>query len=172
MGSVFKAHMKIAREWLPEVGAAIVAVSSDRPLSENDLDLIRELAHHTPKVILLLTKVDLLLPEQQAEVVQFLEKTLERELGGKLPIFSFSIRVDTEKRIRSIETEILRGLSLNRDREFQSILRHKIRSLASACISYLEIARQSALQTDRERDDIRRRILNERLSLTVIQEDR
>lgn len=171
MGSVFKAHMKIAQEWLPEVGAAIVAVSSDRPLSENDLDLIRELAHHTPNVILLLTKADLLLPEQQAEVVQFLEKTLERELGRKLPIFIFSTRVNTERHVRAIETEILLRLSLNRDREFKSILQHKVKSLASACINYMEIARQSALQTDRERDEIRRRILDERLNLTVIQED-
>jgi ribosome biogenesis GTPase A len=171
MGSVFKTHMKTAQEWLPEVGAAIVAVSSDRPLSENDLELIRELSRHTPNVILLLTKVDLLLPDQRTEVVQFLEKTLEKELGRKLPIFRFSTRSDTERYIRRIEMEILFRLSLNRDIEFRNILRHKVRSLASACINYLEIALQSALQADRERDDIQRRILDERLSLTVIQED-
>ena len=33
MGSVFKTHMKTAQEWLPEVGTAIVAISSDRTLS-------------------------------------------------------------------------------------------------------------------------------------------
>ena len=47
-------------EWLPRVGAAIVAISSDRPLSENDLALIRQLMEFTPRVVLLLTKVDLL----------------------------------------------------------------------------------------------------------------
>ncbi|MDD4996588.1 MAG: dynamin family protein, partial [Syntrophales bacterium] len=171
MGSVFKTHMKTAQEWLPEVGAAIVAVSSDRPLSENDLDLIRELARHTPNVILLLTKVDLLLPDQRTEVVQFLEKTLERELGRKLPIYRFSTRTDTESFTCRIEMEILLRLSLNRDLEFRNILRHKVRSVASVCINYLEIARQSAMQEDRDRDDIRRRILDERLSLNVIQED-
>jgi GTP-binding protein EngB required for normal cell division len=171
MGSVFKTHMKIAQEWLPEVGAAIVAVSSDRPLSENDLDLIRELTLHTPNVILLLTKVDLLLPDQRTEVIEFLEKTLEKELGKKLPIFRFSTRTDTERYIRRIEMEIMLRLSLNREIEFRNILRHKVRSLASACINYLEIALKSALQADQERDDIQRRILDERLSLTVIQED-
>jgi len=171
MGSVFKTHMKIAQDWLPEVGAAIVAVSSDRPLSDNDLELIRELTRHTPNVILLLTKVDLLLPDQRTEVVQFLEKTLEKELGRKLPIFSFSTRVDMEKYSRRIEMEIMLKLSINRDLEFRNILRHKARSLASVCINYLEIALKSALQADRERDEIRRRILDERLSLTAIQED-
>lgn len=60
---------------------------------------------------------------------------------------------------------------MNRDLEFRNILRHKMRSLASSCINYLEIALKSALQADRERDEIRRRILDERLSLTAIQED-
>lgn len=171
MGSVFKTHMKTAQEWLPEVGAAIVAVSSDRPLSDNDVELIRELARHTPNVVLLLTKVDLLTPEQRTEVVEFMEKTLERELGRKPPIFCFSTKVDTEQYARHIAGEVLRKLSLNRDLEFRNILRHKVRSLASACINYLEIALQSALRAERERDEIRRRILDERLSLTVIQED-
>ena len=171
MGSVFKTHMKIAQDWLPEVGAAIVAVSSDRPLSDNDLELIRELTRHTPNVILLLTKVDLLLPDQRTEVVQFLEKTLEKEMGRKLPIFSFSTRVDTAQYNRRFEMEIMLRLSTNRDLEFRNILRHKVRSLASSCINYLEIALKSALQADRERDEIRRQILDERLSLTAIQED-
>ena len=171
MGSVFKIHMKIAQDWLPEVGAAIVAVSSDRPLSDNDLELIRELTRHTPNIILLLTKVDLLLPDQRTEVVQFLEKTLEKELGKRFPVFCFSTRVDTEQYNRRIEMEILLKLSTNRDIEFRNILRHKVRSLASVCINYLEIALKSALQADRERDEIRRRILDERLSLTAIQED-
>lgn len=56
LGSVFKYNTETSEEWLPEVGAAIVAVSADRPLSENDINLIRELARHTPNIILLLTK--------------------------------------------------------------------------------------------------------------------
>jgi len=171
MGSVFKTHMKTAQDWLPEVGAAIVAVSSDRPLSDDDLELLRELARHTPNILLLLTKVDLLTPEQRTEVVRFLEGALERELGKKYPIFLFSTRADTERYSRQLAMEILLKLSLRRDLEFRNILRHKVRSLTLACLGYLEIARESALRDDRERDEIRGRILDEKLSLTAIQED-
>ncbi len=171
LGSVFKAHMKTAQDWLPEVGAAIVAVSSDRPLSGDDLELLRELARHTPNIILLLTKVDLLTPEQQSEVVRFLEETVARELGKKYQVYLFSTRSDTVRYKRRIAMEILLKLSLRRDLEFRNILRHKARSLAQACIGYLEIARESALRNDRDRDEIRMRILDENLSLTVIQED-
>jgi len=171
LGSVFKAHMKTAQDWLPEVGAAIVAVSSDRPLSGDDLELLRELARHTPNVILLLTKVDLLTPEQRTEVVRFLEGALERELGRKYPIFLYSTRIDTERYNRRIAMEILTKLSLRRDLEFRNILRHKVRSLTLACVGYLEIAREIAVRNDRDRDEIRGRILDEKLSLTAIQED-
>ncbi|HOJ44356.1 MAG TPA: dynamin family protein, partial [Syntrophorhabdaceae bacterium] len=37
LGSIFKYNTELSEEWLPEVGAAIIAISSDRPLSENDL---------------------------------------------------------------------------------------------------------------------------------------
>jgi len=65
LGSVFKYHMETSEQWLPEVGAALLAISADRPLSDNDLQLIQELLQHTPRIILLLTKADLLTAEQQ-----------------------------------------------------------------------------------------------------------
>jgi len=71
LGSVFAYHKSTAENWLPEVGAALLAVSSDRPLSEHDLELIRELTHYTPNIMLLLTKADLLSSEQQEEVIAF-----------------------------------------------------------------------------------------------------
>jgi len=56
MGSVYKYHQSASENWLPAVGTAILAVSSDRPLSEHDLELIRELTNHTPNIVLLLTR--------------------------------------------------------------------------------------------------------------------
>ena len=63
LGSVFKYHVETSENWLPQVGTALLAISSDRPLSENDVQLIRELTRHTPNIVLLLTKTDLLSPE-------------------------------------------------------------------------------------------------------------
>lgn len=171
LGGVFKGHQEIARRWLPEVGAAIVAVSAERPLSEQDLELIRDLARHTPRVALLLTKVDLLLPDQQKEVVGFLERSLEDVLGRRLPIFCFSTRLDTDRYRRRLETEILLDLSRNRDLEFRHILRYKLRSLGLSCVNYLEIALRSAQKAQQERQALRERILDERLSLKAIEED-
>jgi len=71
LGSAFSHNTAATREWLPNVGAALVAISSDAPLSERDLELLDELRQHTPKIVLLLTKADLLNETQRGEVMDF-----------------------------------------------------------------------------------------------------
>src|SRR3990172_9123787 len=112
LGSIFKYHIETSENWLPEVGTALLAISSDRPLAENDLQLIRELRRHTPKIVLLLTKVDLLSPDQQEEVVLFFRTALRKELHEELPIFLYSTRRDAEQWKQRGENEILRPLCI------------------------------------------------------------
>ncbi len=171
LGSVFKYHMETSENWLPEVGAALLAVSADRPLSENDLQLIRELMQHTPKIVLLLTKVDLLSQEQQAEVIRFFEDTLKREMNREFPIFLYSTRAETEKFRDRMEAGLLFQLSINRDFEFRKILQYKMQSLLKGCLSYLDIALKSSLQADRDRDGLRKQILDEKVNDDLVREE-
>ncbi len=171
LGSVFKYHMETSENWLPEVGAALLAVSADRPLSENDLQLIRELMQHTPKIVLLLTKVDLLSQEQQAEVIRFFEDTLKRELNREFPIFLYSTRAETEKFRDRMEAGLLFQLSINRDFEFRKILQYKMQSLLKGCLSYLDIALKSSLQAGRDRDGLRKQILDEKVNDDLVREE-
>ncbi|NWF54895.1 MAG: dynamin family protein [Syntrophaceae bacterium] len=171
LGSIFRYHMETSANWLPEVGAALVAISADRPLAENDLQLIRDLRKHTPKIVLLLTKADLLSPEQQKEVIQFFRAALQREFHEGFPIFLFSTQMDTERWKQKLEDEILRPLSANRAEEFQSILGHKLRSLGKGCLGYLEIALKTSLQADQDREQLRRQILDEKVNYDLVRED-
>ncbi len=83
LGSAFAHNTEVAMNWLPHVGAALVAVSSDAPLSERDLALLEDLRRHTPKIVLLLTKADLLTEAQRAEVREFVMEQLTRSSGSK-----------------------------------------------------------------------------------------
>ncbi len=170
LGSVFKYNTEISQEWLPEVGMAIVAISADRPLSENDLALIRNLSEYTPKVVLLLTKVDLLSPGQQEEVVRFFKSTLKRELNRDFPVLLYSVVTETEFYKRFLD-QMLLALSRNRGSEFEGILRHKVRSLARNTIGYLEIALKTSLQSDQDRDALKRLILDEKVNYDIIQSE-
>jgi len=171
LGSIFKYHIETSENWLPEVGTALLAISSDRPLAEDDLQLIRELRTHTPKIVLLLSKVDLLSEEQQEEVVDFFRTALQRELHEEFPIFLYSTRLDTEQWKQRVENEIFRPLAINREEEFWNILQHKVRSLGKGCLNYLEIALKTSLQADFDREQLRKQILNEKVNYELIREE-
>ena len=170
LGSAFKYNTEISQEWLPEVGMAIVAISADRPLSENDLTLIRDLAEHTPKVVLLLTKVDLLSSEQQKEVVQFFKTTLKRELNRDFYVLLYSVVADTEFHKRFLD-HLLVSMSTNRGNEFQGIVRHKVKSLAKNMVSYLEIALKTSMQSDQDRDALKKLILDEKVNYDLFESE-
>jgi GTP-binding protein EngB required for normal cell division len=171
LGSVFKAHMEVSSNWLPEVGAAVLAVSADRPLSDNDLQLIRELTQYTPRIILLLTKADLLSPSQQDEVVKFFEDTLKRELNREFPIFLYSTKTDTERFRHRLEVDLFFKLALNRDFEFRKILQHKTNSVIRGCLGYLDVALKTSRQADEDRESLRRQILGEKVNFDSMREE-
>jgi GTPase Era involved in 16S rRNA processing len=171
LGSIFKYHVETSENWLPEVGAALLAISSDRPLSGDDLQLIRDLRKHTPRIVLLLTKADLLTFDQQKEVVEFFRTALQRELRQEFPIFLYSTRMETEQWKQRLEREIFRPLSLNRDQEFKNILLHKVRTLAKSSLGYLEFALKTSLQADQDREQLRKRILDEKVNYELIREE-
>ena len=170
LGSVFKYNTETSEEWLPKVGAAIVAVSADRPLSDSDLNLLRDLARYTPKIILLLTKVDLLSSEQQKEVIRFFKSTLQREINQDLPVYPYSTKVRTELPKDRIDGLLL-GLSKNRDAEFGHILQHKVASLAKSSIAYLEIALKTSEKADEDRESLKNLILTEKLNYDLIRSE-
>ena len=171
LGSVFKYHMETSEQWLPEVGAALLAISADRPLSDNDLQLIQELLQHTPRIILLLTKADLLTAEQQNEVIKFFEDTLKKELNREFPVYLYSTKVSTEKFRHRLEVELLFRLAANRDFEFRKILQYKTQSLIRTCLGYLEIALKTARQADVDREELRKQILDEKVNYDHIREE-
>jgi GTP-binding protein EngB required for normal cell division len=171
LGSIFKYHVETSENWLPEVGAALLAISADRPLSGDDLQLIRDLRKHTPRIVLLLTKADLLTVDQQKEVVEFFRTALQRELRQEFPVFLYSTRMETEQWKQRLEREIFRPLSLNRDQEFKNILLHKVRTLAKSSLGYLEFALKTSLQADQDREHLRKRILDEKVNYELIREE-
>jgi GTP-binding protein EngB required for normal cell division len=168
LGSVFRYNTEMSEDWLPEVGCAIVTISSDRPLSENDLNLIRELMDYTPRIVLLLSKVDLLSEEQKHQVVKFFKDTLKKELNKDFQILTYSTVKDTHL-YRLLLDQLLLSLSTNRDAEFRGISHHKVRSLARMCISYLDVALKTSMQNDADRQTLRDLILDEKVSDELIE---
>lgn len=162
LGSAFTHNTEAALSWLPNVGAALVAISSDAPLSERDLALLEELRCHTPKIILLLTKADLLTEPQRAEVRDFIRRQLLGKWTSELPVFFYSIKPELGELKTVLMNELFIPLMQNHGKAGEQILRHKLVSLVSQTLNYLHIALAAATQAESRRGDLREKLEQER----------
>jgi hypothetical protein len=162
LGSALEHNNQAALEWLPNVGTALVAVSSDAPLSERDLDLLAQLREHTPQIVLLLTKADLLAAPQRAEVLAFVKQQLNRKWKGELPVFFYSVRPEESGLRRELDRGLLSPLIRNRGETCRQIARHKLLSLVSRTVEYLQVALAAATQVESCREALRGKLSEER----------
>jgi GTP-binding protein EngB required for normal cell division len=168
LGSAFTHNTQVTLQWLPNVGAALVAVSCDAPLSEPDLTLLEQLRLHTPKIVLLLTKADLLTPSQRNEVLAFVRRQLSRKWGTELPVFFYSVRPEEVPLKTELEQNLFLPLIQNRDQAAGQIARHKLLSLVSQVLNYLQVALAAATQAESARQALRESLAEERRQFDLL----
>ncbi len=163
--SVLEHNTDTSLEWLPNVGLALVAVGVDTPLSQHDIELIRNLSRYTPHISLLLTKVDLLDGGERAQVQAFVQEQLARFWNGPVPVFPYSVRPGFEHLRAELFASLLSQAHSEAGEQHAAILRHKIDSLLGECAGYLRVALKAAETADSERHELRRKILGQKDSL-------
>jgi hypothetical protein len=60
---------------------------------------------------------------------------------------------------------------MNRKKEFENILMHKMKSAGNGCLSYLEMALKTSLQADFDREQLGKQILNEKVNYELIRQE-
>jgi GTP-binding protein EngB required for normal cell division len=160
--SVLTHNTEASRDWLPNVGLALVAVAVDPPLSQKDVELIRDLHRYTPNVSILLTKVDILGEKQRREVHEYVRSQLDRYLDDPIPIFAYSIRAGFESLRDVFERQLIHDTQTRAAAHREIILNRKLETLLSECGEYLKVALKSAEAAESDRRLLRDRILGER----------
>ncbi|HUB87711.1 MAG TPA: dynamin family protein, partial [Verrucomicrobiae bacterium] len=171
LGSAFSHNTTATRDWLPNVGAALVAISSDAPLSERDLELLDELRQHTPKIVLLLTKADLLDEAQRGEVMDFVRQQLLQKWKTELPVYFYSVRPEERGLKKELEQKLFTPLIQHRDEAAGQIARHKILSLLVQTLNYLRVALAAATQAESARQSLRDKLADERRQFDLFREE-
>jgi GTP-binding protein EngB required for normal cell division len=166
--SVFQHNTEMALNWLPKVGLALVTISVDPPLSRHDVELIRTLLGYTPKVVILLTKTDLVTQSERDEIADFIRAELLKEFGSEFRIVPFSSRPDYEQLKSGLDEEFLSPLVENRDAARQDIVQFKFNSLLNRTQEYLSLALAAAKRVDADRSRLKAQILNEKTSYESI----
>lgn len=162
LDSALSHNTQTSLDWLPNVGLALVAVSVDPPLSQRDIDLLKSLYRHTPKVAVLLTKVDLVSEQELAEVVDFVRVQLAKNFPGPPRVFPYSTKPGFERFRNALEAELVSGTLQRFAEERESILTRKMDTLLRECGGYLALSLKSAELVQSERQALKQRVIGEK----------
>jgi len=175
-GSLFKHNTEVALSWLPYAAVALVVISADQPLSEEDVGFIRQLRQHTPQVVLILSKADRVEDADLERILEFSRSHLRKEFKADIPIYVFSsISPTSDPRIagwrKLLDEELLIPLCSNRAVQQTRILRHKFEYLIGECNGLLNVAMSAARRSADEREKIRQYVFEEGQSLPLVQKE-
>jgi GTP-binding protein EngB required for normal cell division len=150
-----------ALRWLPNVGLALVAVSVDPPLSQQDIELLKKLYRFTPNVTVLLTKVDLLAPEERSEVTAFVAGQLAKAFEKAPRVAPYSIRHGYEDLRSALERDVFSPLLASFGEEGEAILHRKVDTLLRECSDYITLSLKSAELLSSEREALKERLIGQ-----------
>ena len=165
LDSVFAHNTEASLNWLPNVDLALVAIGVDPPLSQQDIALIRRLYDFTPRVTVLLTKLDVLSPEDQDEVRDFVRSHLRRNFDDPPPVYPYSARPEYDYTREAIEDMIIGNVLGKFQEQRSAVLKHKTTALLRECKDYLSLALKSADALESERTALKNTVLAEKASL-------
>jgi GTP-binding protein EngB required for normal cell division len=168
MGSIHRHNTEATEHWLPRVGAVLVAISVDQPLSEHDVALLEELRSFTPLVTIVLTKADLVEPDQLASIQEYVGRETAARLGRRLAVMSVSTRPGHEGRLAELRRFLAEVIAKDRTHTAEAILDHKVRALVEACNDYLAVALQAAHAGALVRAELRAEIEEERRNIGLV----
>jgi GTP-binding protein EngB required for normal cell division len=163
--SAFAHNTDAALSWAPNVDVALIAVAVDPPLSQQDLALMRKLMGYTPRIVVLLTKVDLLSQPEQDQVLHFVKTQLARYLGKGIDVWPYSTRPGYENHHSVFVTEFIDPLRRRTTTEHAAIVDRKLQTLVRECRDYLQLTLKSAEMTESEKSQLHDRVINERSAL-------
>lgn len=150
-----------ALRWLPNVGLALVAVSVDPPLSQQDVELLNRLYRFTPNVTVLLTKVDLIGADERDEVIGFVREQLQKAFERPPGVVPYSIRPGYEDFRESLEKNVLQPVLARFGQERRAIMSRKIDTLLLECEDYVRLSLKSAELTGIERNTLKETLIGQ-----------
>lgn len=154
LGSFYRHNSDTTLHWLPFIGVAIINLSVERPLSEEDIGLIRGTSQYCPNVVLVITKTDLVKKRELDDIKAFISSTVKQALNLDLPIYEYSIHQDVPEKRRIIFERFIYPLDQDSERKLDEIIRYKIHTIAEQSIQYNELALQAIMKREREKNVI------------------
>lgn len=119
VGSIYQNNTDETYNYLPKVDAAIFLLSSDQPISQSELDFLKDIFRYSAKTFFILNKIDYLNSEDTQKALKFSQKVLAEKVGFEhVNIYPLSAKLALEGKLTG-DTEKLQASKLH---QFTSIL--------------------------------------------------
>lgn len=101
IGSTYRHNTEATLNFLPQCDAALFLVSADPPMTQVEVEFLREVRERVPKLFFVLNKIDYLDQEEHFVALEFLKKTLQEQLAAADigPVFAISARLGLQSRL-------------------------------------------------------------------------
>ena len=98
IGSTFRHNTEAALNFLPQCDAALFVVSADPPVTEVEIDFLRQVRNKVTRLFFVLNKVDYLSIEEKEQAAGFFKMVLREQLGfpEDIELFCLSARQGLE----------------------------------------------------------------------------
>jgi GTP-binding protein EngB required for normal cell division len=163
--SILAQNTEASLAWSPNTDLALVAVSVDPPLTQQDIALIERLQRFTPNVSVLLTKMDALSPAEQREVLAFVTSQLGAKFPGDVRVFPYSVKQNYEDLQKRFKEEHLGRALAHFQKEHSAVISRKLQTVLASAADYLQLAWKSAEAKEQDHERLRQDVLGSPSSL-------
>ena len=106
IGSTLQHNTEATLNFLPQCDGALFLISADPPITQVEIEFLREVHSRVAQTILILNKVDYLSNDDQQSALTFFKKVLNEQLGlnGEEPVFCVSAKRGLKARLEGDDT--------------------------------------------------------------------
>ncbi len=94
--AVIKKHQELTERFVPRADLVLFVTSADRPFTESERQYLELIRSWGKKVVVVVNKIDILEPDEQEKVLEFVRahatETLQETLGGSPQVFGVAAR--------------------------------------------------------------------------------
>lgn len=153
IGSTYRHNTEATLNFLPQCDAALFLVSADPPLTEVEVEFLKQVRTKVPRLFFILNKVDYLSLDDREAVLGFLRKMLVEQVGieSNVPLFSVSAKQGLESRKRrdgklwgksgmeEVENHLVKFLAAEKSQTLHNVLSHRAADLISDMLMRLRL---------------------------------
>ncbi|MGD0462214.1 MAG: dynamin family protein [Tepidisphaeraceae bacterium] len=157
IGSTLRHNTETTLHFLPQCDAALFLVSADPPITETEVEFLKQVGTRVSRLFFVLNKIDYLNPSEASEAAEFYQKVIVEQAGinANAPVFSVSAKVGLQARtigdsdlwtrsgMAQVERHLLDFLANEKRRSLCEAVRHKAGDIVADVISRLRLALRS-----------------------------